>query len=80
MDAILRATPGPVPGDDVDAARSDVCHGVGPRRDGSGRSGIGVVLGDQPERNNSFMKIESEDNNGINALTASHYTMDKMSN
>ena len=55
MDAIHRATPGPGPGDDVDAARSDVCHGVGRRSDGVGRSGIGVVLGDQPGTNNPFM-------------------------
>ena len=56
MNAILRAAPSVIPGDDVDAARTDVRHGVGPRGDGTGIGGIGVVFGDQSETINATMK------------------------
>ena len=56
MNAILRAAPIVCPGDDVDAARSDVRHGVGPRGDGTGSGGIGVVFGDQSETINATVK------------------------
>ena len=55
VNAILRA-PIVCPGDDVDAARSDVRHGVGPRGDGTGSGGIGVVFGYQSETANAITK------------------------
>ena len=56
MMAILRAALSFCPGDDVDSARSDVRHGVGPRGDGAGSGGIGIVFGDQSETINATMK------------------------
>ena len=56
MNAILRAAPIVCPGDDVDAARSDVRHGVGPRGDGTGSGGTGVVFGYQSETANAITK------------------------
>ena len=56
MNAILRAALSFCPGDDVDSARSDVRHGVGPRGDGTGIGGIGVVFGDQSETINATME------------------------
>ena len=56
MMAILRAALSFCPGDDVDSIRSDVRHGVGPRGDGTGIGGIGVVFGDQSETINATLK------------------------